>query len=256
MARIPISETQILVGYYHSYLNVNRTYNFAIPSIRQEGGLVNYPHPGADIIVAGSWLIQFKRPEYFTNTNIKEFRKYQRPNQFNPPYYRFSIKNDKPTTQFEKLINATRNGFEATYISPLYSTENEFQRLLRNDNLHLTHYAHIDIAQFDGMQRQIGRNNNHTILYNESSVNNNFCYCFSEPKFLRASKSLPEISKRINFDSYPNYLSHAIKTIESIFFDSKSIAITKNGYIYTRLLQERLLLEYNIFWLLKWRKNK
>lgn len=255
MARIPISETQILFGYYHSYLNVNRTYNFAIPSIRQEGGLINYPHPGADIVVAGSWLIQFKRPHFLNAENIKEFKEYIKPNDFNPPYFRFNIKNDNPTRQFERLIEATRNGFEATYISPLYRTETEFQNLLQDDILHLERYAHIDIAQFDGIQQQIGRNNNHTILYTEDSINNNYCYCFSEPKLIKANKSLPDIGESI-YSKYSDYLNHAIDIIQKIFFEGNRIVISKSGYKYTRLLQERLLLEYNIFWLLKWRKNK
>jgi hypothetical protein len=248
---IHISETQLAFGYFHSYMNVNRPSRFILPSIRQEGGRVRFPFPGADIVIENNWLIQFKRPFYFTTAGIKEFWNYDRPSNFDPPFFRFHIKNDSPTNQLNNLIAATKRGFAATYISPLFTDDTAFHTLMRNDALHLQSYAHIDIAQFDGMQRTIGNNNDHTILYNDQSVTNGICYCFSEPKLFKASKSFSQ-ENTIEKSDYRT-LEDSINFIIKTFFNNEFPYREFPRFYFPRYLQERLLIEHNILWVLKWR---
>ena len=253
MALIQISETQLLFGYFHSYINLNGPGNFVIPSLRQEGGLVNFPYPGADIVIDHNWLVQFKRPFYFTTAALKEFWHYDQPAGFIPPYYRFHIKNDDPTNQLNNLVLATQNGFTATYISPIFHDEATFFNLLTDDARHLSSYVHIDIAQFNGMQAAIGNNNEHTILYNESSVDAGSCYCFSEPKQLKATRALPpEALLRVkNFDGLIDCYIFILKQFfKREFPDGRNEFILNINYI-----QERLLIEHNILWAIKWRRK-
>ncbi|MES2397383.1 MAG: hypothetical protein V4549_15340 [Bacteroidota bacterium] len=246
MALIEISETQLAFGYLHSYLNVHRPRRFMLPSIRQEGGMVRFPFPGADIIINDNHLIQFKRPFFFTTNGIKEFSNYDKPTDIDPPYFRLSIKNDNPTNQLRNLVRATQRGLSAEYISPLFSDETTFFRLLRNDTQHLQAYAHIDIAQFSRMLTTIGNNNDHTIIYTVDSVNNGFCYCFSEPKKLTAGKysNIKDGKEDKHFKA-----SEIIKIILSTFFEKEEISFqSEHPLQQCRVLQQRLLIQKNIIW--------
>jgi hypothetical protein len=247
MALIEISETQLAFGYLHSYMNVYRPRRFMLPSIRQEGGMVRFPFPGADIILNSNHLIQFKRPFYFTTNGIKEFWNYSKPTDIDPPYFRFYIKNDNPTNQLTSLVRATQSGLSAEYISPLFTDETEFFNLMRNDRRHLEAYAHIDIAQFNGMLGTIGNNNDHTIIYNQQSVDNDFCYCFSEPKKIKAER-YKENSRIKGQDQIFNAFD-IVKLIRSIFFQEEDISFQSDNALYQcRVLQNRLFVQRDIIW--------
>lgn len=262
MALIEISETQLAFGYLHSYINVYRPTRFMLPSIRQEGGMVRFAYPGADIILNSNQLIQFKRPFYFTTNGIKEFWNYSKPNNIDPPYFRFYIKNDNPTKQLSSLVRATQNGLSAEYISPLFTSETEFFNLMRNDRTHLEAYAHIDIAQFNGMLGTIGNNNDHTIIYNQQSIESGYCYCFSEPKRIKAEQYTDNtITKRQekNFNAI-----EIIKLIVSIFFEGENILFksdnvlnqSDNALYQCRVLQNKLFVERDIIWHFNYIINK
>ncbi len=253
MGLINISETQLAFGYLHSFLNVRRPRGFMLPSIRQEGGRIRFPYPGADIIVNNNHLIQFKRPFFFTTNGIKEFMTYTKPVDIAPPYYRFYIKNDNPTNQLNNLILATRRGLRAEYISPIFFEEAIFFRLIRNDLAHLRHYAHIDISQFDGMQRTIGTNNDHTLIYNNRSVNNGFCYCYSEPIKIKAELFNSDTNSHNSEETFKG--SEIVKILNSIFFSEESNSISSDSTLYQCIiLQRRLLIERNIIWIFNYRK--
>lgn len=245
MSLISISETQLSFGYFRSFMNLNKPRFFAFPSLRQEGGIIPFPFPGADLVINNNHLIQFKRPFYFTTNAIKEFWNYQKPPDFDSPCFRFYIKNDDPTNQFENLIKATQNGLKAEYISPLFSQESDFFQLQWDDTLHLKSYAHIDLNQFNGMQASIGKNNDHTILYNENSVRRKFCYCFSEPKRLEASTTSNRGTSERNYKA-----TELVQLISNIFFNEEKIIFPDNARAIDqcRILQNRLLIEQDIIW--------
>lgn len=251
MGLIHISETQLAFGYLHSHLNVHRPRRFVLPSIRQEGGRVRFPFPGADIILNDNHLIQFKRPFYFTTNGIKEFENYSKPTDLNPPYFRFYIKNDSPTNQLQSLVRATQRGLTAEYISPLFTEEAEFNLLIQNDVQHLQSYAHIDVAQFSGMLGLIGNTNDHTVLYTIDSVNNNYCYCFSEPKKIKASKNRKANSK--GRDNVSFKASQLLPDLHQIFFQ-KQERLIENRSLLSQVfeLQQRLFIERNIIWTFKY----
>jgi hypothetical protein len=255
MSLIEISETQLAFGYLHSYINVNRPRRFMLPSIRQEGGMVRFPYPGADIILDSNHLIQFKRPFYFTTNRIKEFGDYSKPTDIDPPYFRFYIKNDNPTNQLSNLVQATKKGLTAEYISPIFTDEAEFFNLMRNDRTHLEAYAHIDIAQFSRMLRAIGNNNDHTIIYNKESVNKGFCYCFSEPKKINAERFI-ENSRIIKEENYFKAID-IINIIRSIFFKEEDYSLqSNNALLQCRILQNKLFVERDIIWHFKYKINR
>ncbi len=255
MALIDISETQLAFGYLHSYINVNRPRRFMLPSIRQEGGMVSFAYPGADIILNSNHLIQFKRPFYFTTNGIKEFWNYLKPTDIDPPYFRFYIKNDNPTNQLSSLVQATQRGLSAEYISPLFTDDTEFFNLMRNDRRHLEAYAHIDIAQFSGMLGAIGNNNDHTIIYNKESVNKGFCYCFSEPKKINAER-LKENSGIIKEEQSFEAID-IINIIRSIFFKDEDYSNqSNNALLQCRILQNKLFVQRNIIWHFNFKINK
>jgi hypothetical protein len=247
MALIEISETQLAFGYLHSYMNVYRPRRFILPSIRQEGGMVRFPYPSADIIIDNNHLIQFKRPYFFITNGIKEFRNYSQPSNTNPPYFRFHIKNDDPTNQLSSLVRATKSGLSAEYISPLFTDEGEFFNLIRNNRRHLEAYAHIDIAQFSGMLGAIGNNNDHTIIYNQETVNNGICYCFSEPKKIKAERF--EENSNIKGQGQTFNAFEIVKLIRSLFFQEEDISFQSDNAIYQcRVLQNRLFVQRDIIW--------
>lgn len=254
MALIEISETQLAFGYLHSYLNVIKPRRFMLPSLRQEGGSLRFLYPGADIIIDNNHLIQFKRPYFFSTNGIKEFWNYTKPTDINPPYFRFYIKNDNPTNQLNSLINATKAGLTAEYISPTFHREDTFFRLLNNDIDHLNSYAHIDISQFDGMQATIGANNNHTIIYTDDSISSGFCYCFSEPKKIEASNFKNDSNRRYETRNFKGV--DIVKLLVSIFFSEDSIPFQNSPpLLQCLLLQQKLLIERNIIWTFTYRVN-
>jgi hypothetical protein len=247
MALIEISETQLAFGYLHSHMSVYKPRRFVLPSIRQEGGRVRFPFPGADVILNNNHLIQFKRPFYFTSNGIKEFWHYSKPSDIDPPYYRFYIKNDNPTNQLSKLVQATRSGLYAEYISPLFTNESDFFRLLSSHRTHLRAYAHIDISQFGGMLTTIGSNNDHTVIYTQQSVQNGYCYCFSEPKQIRAHISRDNFTYLESGKSFRAL--EIIDVINSIFFEEDLNRFESNNPFYQCLiLQTRLFMEMDIIW--------
>ena len=247
MALIDISETQLAFGYLHSYINVYRPRRFMLPSIRQEGGIVRFPYPGADIVINNNHLIQFKRPFFFTTNGIKEFWNYTKPTDIDPPYFRFYIKNDNPTNQLTSLVRATQSGLTAEYISPLFSDENTFFNLMNNDNLHLQAYAHIDVSQFAGMLGTIGPNNDHTIIYTNQSVSNGYCYCFSEPKKIIAERFKENSVFRGQERVFRGF--DIVNLMSSIFFPEEKISFQSNSALYQcRVLQNRLFVQRDIIW--------
>ena len=192
-------------------------------------------------------LIQFKRPFYFTTNGIKEFWNYSKPTDIDPPYFRFYIKNDNPTNQLASLVRATQSGLSVEYISPLFTDETEFFNLMRNDRRHLEAYAHIDIAQFSGMLGTIGNNNDHTIIYNQQSVDNGFCYCFSEPKKIKAERY--KENSRIKGQDQIFSAFDIVKLIRSIFFQEEDISFQSGNALYQcRVLQNRLFVQRDIIW--------
>ncbi len=251
MALIEISETQLAFGYLHSYMNVNRPRRFMLPSIRQEGDIVRFPFPGADIIINNNHLIQFKRPFFFTTNGIKEFWNSSKPTDIEPPYFRFYIKNDNPTNQLNSLIQATQNGLTAEYISPLFTDDTTFFNLLRDGALHLQSYTHIDISQFNGIQATIGNNNDHTIIYTADSVSSGFCYCFSELKKIEATKFKSVYQER-TFQAF-----ELIEIISSIFFPNQDFSFQSDNLLYQCIvLQQRLFIHRDIIWHFNYTTNR
>ncbi len=246
MALIPISETQLVFGYFHSYMSLYNPKNFLLPSLRQEGGKVKFPFPGADLIIDKNWLIQFKRPDILKTQNIKEFWSYGKPLNFDKPYFRFHIKNDSPTRQFYSLINMTKKGFKSTYISPSFTTEAEFMSLLGNHNKHLTSYAHIDLSQFASMMYGIGTNNDHTILYTEKSLDSGYCYCFSEPKYFTARRY------QLQDEAISSNFGDLVESLRAEFFEKETLL--KNDFDVFEM-QRRLLVEHNIHWIFQYRRK-
>lgn len=254
MGQISVSETQFAFGYFHSYLNLNKSIKFLLPSLQQEGGRSKFKFPGADLVIENNYLIQFKRPFYFTTNGIKEFWNYTKPTDLFAPYFRINIKNSNPTNQLESLLRATRKGLKADYISPLFSNDTEFYSLLRNDNTHISSYAHIDIDQFDPMLSHIGSTDEHTILYTVDSVTNGYCYCFSEPKKLNAT-NLPSIKVEnsqnliLNAQDAIDIIKYSFWNYEGSDFQLQTNLDNQNLYSQLIELQRLLLIEKGIVWI-------
>ena len=145
------------------------------------------------------------------------------------------------------MLRATLRGIKAEYISPMFNQESTFSRLLKNDVLNLQNYAHIDISQFSSMLTTIGHNNEHTIIYNETSVLDGFCYCFSEPKKMRVQSINLNKSYDNEMQRYSSF--EIIKVISTIFFEGEDIVFNSNNPLYQcRVLQNKLFVERDIIW--------
>ncbi|MBK7968555.1 MAG: hypothetical protein IPK08_06255 [Bacteroidetes bacterium] len=249
MGVINISETQILFGYMHSYVSLYNPKKFIFPSIRQEGGGGQFKYPGADVVISNNHLIQFKRPSYFKTNGIREFKFFKKPHDINPEYFRFNIKNDSPSNQLSKLIEATKNGLYAEYVSPLFNDDTIFHNIRTNHKHHLDSYAHIDISQFKSLEKVIGKSNDHSIIYTSDSIKNGYCYCFSEPKKISGYKFDDELTKHINKEKLT--IKNTFETLNNIFYSGEFPVSNIVGKINVRYFQLRLLTEFNILWVFK-----
>jgi hypothetical protein len=93
----------------------------------------------------------------------------------------------------------------------------------------------------------IGNNNDHTIIYNQQSVDNDFCYCFSEPKKIKAER-YKENSRIKGQDQIFNAFD-IVKLIRSIFFQEEDISFQSDNALYQcRVLQNRLFVQRDIIW--------
>ena len=97
------------------------------------------------------------------------------------------------------------------------------------------------------MLKTIGNNNEHTIIYNLQSVENDFCYCFSEPKKIKAEQY--KENTVIKFQDQNFNASDIVKLIRSIFFQEEDFSFQSDNTLYQcRVLQNRLLVQRDIIW--------
>lgn len=199
---------------------------------------------GADVVLENNSLIQFKRPEYLKTKNLKQYRGYFWPQDLQKPFYRFTIKNNRETTQLTNLVEATKKGFVAQYVSPVFSEEYIFfDRLNEPENL-INSYAHIDVKNFAPYLVEIGENNDHSVIYTEQTIKQGRCYCFSEPKIISASMTPLVSNTRLD-------RKEALNTIISVFFPQERLDNDSDLEEQLELYRQKLLFRFNIWWCFK-----
>ena len=124
----------------------------------------------------------------------------------------------------------------------------------------------MPISQFDKIKNKFKDSSNHTILYNEKTVDEDFCYCFSKPTKIKVKKIEPnsinkekEHSDEVQLQKKSFQAIDVIQIISSIFFPREELLINNkeiknkkelNTLLLEqcRLLQFQLLLKKDIIW--------
>ena len=248
MARPQISEAQFVFGYLHHYMmnNYSPYLKFVIPTPFIEGDF-NHIHGGADLIINNNLFFQFKVSDYLSHTNSSEIRKHRLTDNF-LNYYRFNIKNEPDSYQFDKLKNTAFNSYNVVkYIAPMFFDEDGFFDFYHSSNslTALNKTVSIDLKQFIANNISLTQTNNHVICYNENSVSNGLGYLFSEKKTIKIVKGIEkfEIYSQQSKDLYNKKLGDFLKELNKLFEANFS---TENSI---SEIQSSLIIRFNIFWI-------
>lgn len=243
MSLIGISETQIVFTFFHHFSLANKALirRLVFPTLIEEGNPIT---GGADLIINGNLFFQFKRPEYLVRDNAREISDGTIPANF-LPYFRFNIKNDPITFQFDTLMRHAQVPTNIVmYISPLYHNEqtyfNHFQHLNSSDALY--EYKYIDFSNFVSDGTTLSKDNTHVICYNDREAD---FYLFSNPKKYSSKgySSFESFLLKIEAAEREFETEEIIGSIRSAFPDVSSKAFT------IRQLQKELVSLYSIYWI-------
>ena len=261
MGEISISETQFAFSFFHKLLLLNNdpSLRYVIPSLRQEGD-PQYKYAGADLIV-GNFFFQFKMPSYLRTAGSSEVKN-GRINADYLPYYRFYVKNELPSGQFNLLKSAAgltmpdgkTNVFRVFYIAPMFldvdrslTADESFFKVLEPDKDFMQYTCSIEIKQFLGNSDfDIDSVNSHRICYNYLRVHD-----YQEALFLSTPKKVTAKPANIEFKEMrvanPYKTNAIIKAIRSIF-STEDITIPLEGTP-IGLIQRILIERFDVFWI-------
>lgn len=260
MSKLDISETQFAFAFFHKLMSLENYTNvtFCFPSTRQEGN-EEYEYAGADLVVNTNLFFQFKMPVFFRKGSTKEIRLDQLTRDFFP-YYRFNIKNSKPSQQFNLLKKAAKNSRNlVSYILPMYidTSHTNFEKAFLDffrmtPKTFLNHICCVPFNQFvRPIEIELASVNTHKICYSTESVSNDFGLMFSKKEKITANKGLPFYDndglKFSNSKDSSYTLEKAAREVQNTFFSKALFNNTsKRSFIE---LQSELIASHNIFWI-------
>jgi len=262
MARCKFSETQFVFGFFHHYLNINagNNFTFSIPSLRAEGDKNDY-RCGADLVINHNYFIQFKVSDYLYSPGTSEINKASLTADF-LPYYRFDVKNDNPTNQFDILKQKAGNPANTVlYVAPLFWDEQGCDYFIseQKSQLAMDLVVQINFNQFHGANAHIniGQTNDHKICYSDESISSGYAYLFSDKYKIEIKKGFESFITKYQTGGVITEKKEKtiqLKDFVSELVDEFKIKITNDTKLST--IQRHLAGQYDIFWIPIFHKNE